>query len=184
MRRLLWAIPVALFFLNPSFACGPAEPEFRYGATEMRAAVEGNWSFTIMPEGASGPIQVTVNVAQAAASPGGQAQAPWRGLVRPAYACGSRTLVKSASACIDVTTMPLAVTYVLGDASFASAPMSGTFEVMGTEFQTAASTMLELVLGDYRVRAQVSPDRTVVNPYLGPAASGAAAGTLTIVTRS
>jgi hypothetical protein len=183
MRRLLWTIPVALFFLNPSFACGPTEPEFRYGATEMRAAVEGNWSFTIMPDGASGPVQVTVMVGQATAAPGQQAQAPARGLVRAAYACGSRTLVKSASACIDVSTMPLAVTYVLGDASFASVPMSGTFEVMGTEFQTAASTMLELVLGEYHVHAQVGPTGNVVNPYLGPGTSGAAGGSLTIISR-
>jgi hypothetical protein len=184
MRRLLWAIPVALFFLDPSFACGPPEPQFRYGATEMRAAVEGNWSFTIMPDGASGPIQVTVNVEQAATLPGQQAQAPVLGLVRPAYACGSRTLLKSASACIDTSTMPLDVTYVLGDASFASVPMSGTFEVMGTEFQTAATTMLELVLGEYHVHAQVGPTGDVVNPLLGPGASGAFVGSLTIVSRS
>ena len=30
----------AFFFLNPGLACGPAEAEFQYGATEMRAAIE------------------------------------------------------------------------------------------------------------------------------------------------
>src|SRR5450432_1682451 len=82
MRRLAWLVPVACFLLDPSFACGPPAPQYEYGAAEMRAAVEGNWSFTIMPEGASAPIQVTVKVAQATALPGQQAHAPVFGLVR------------------------------------------------------------------------------------------------------
>jgi hypothetical protein len=48
MRKLLWAVPIAAFFLNPGLACTD-EPEFQYGAAEMRAAVEGDWSFTIGP---------------------------------------------------------------------------------------------------------------------------------------
>ena len=51
MRKLIWIVPLAFFFLNPAIACGPAEPQFQYGAVEMRAAVEGDWSFTITPDG-------------------------------------------------------------------------------------------------------------------------------------
>jgi hypothetical protein len=179
MRRLSWLLPIAFFFLNPGFACGPAEPQYKYGADEMRAAVEGTWSFTIMPEGASAPIQVTVELEQAATAPGAQAAAPGRALVRPAYACGSRTLVKSANACIDSSVMPLTVTYVAGDPSFANAALSGTFTVNGTELVTAV-TDLELVIGDYHIQSEVSPRGNLVNPLI---TSTGAQGTLTIVTR-
>jgi hypothetical protein len=182
MRRALWAIPIAVFFLNPSFACGPSDdaPQFHFDATEMRAAVEANWSFTIMPEGAAGPIQVTVKVEQAATAPAAQARAPRRSLVRAAHACGTRTLVKGAAACVDVSAMPLTVTFVSGDASFASAPLSGLFQIMGAEFNVQ-STLFQLVLGDYHIEAQLEPNGELVNPHVVPVGSR---GSLTIVTRA
>ena len=103
MPKLIWIVPLAFFFLNPAVACGPAEPEFQYGAAEMRAAVEGDWSFTITPDGGTA-TQVTLHVDQAAtAADAGVARAPGRSLLRAAYACGTRTLVKSAGACIDAS---------------------------------------------------------------------------------
>ncbi len=181
MRRFLWAVPLAIFFLNPGFACGPAEPQYQYGAEEMRAAVEGNWSFTIMPDGASSPIQVTVKVEQAATAPGQQASAPGRSFVRAVYACGSRTLVRSAAACIDLSVMPLAVTFVSGDASFTNVALSGSFIIYGTQFVTANSSDLELVLGGYHISSQMSPEGSFVMPRIGP---GESVGSLTSVTRS
>jgi hypothetical protein len=182
MRRLALALPLAVFFLDPSFACGPSSgSEYRFDATEMRSAVEGSWSFSIAPDGGGAPVQVTVKMEQAAGTPTAAAGRRGRGLVRAAQACGTRTLVKSASACTDVTEMPLTVTFVAGDAAFSSAPMSGTFTVYGYEFVTAAQTSLEIVLGPYHVHAQVEPDGTVDNPRIGPEG---AAGSLTIVTRS
>jgi hypothetical protein len=179
MRRLTWLLPLAFFFLNPGFACGPAEPQYKYGAEEMRAAVEGVWSFTIMPEGGGGAMQLSVKIEQAATAPAAHAAAPGRTLVRAAYACGGRTLVKSAGACIDWTEMPLTVTYLAGDPSFANATLSGTFVVNGTEFVTTI-TDLELVLGGYHITSQLSPGGTLVNPRISPAGTP---GTLTIVTR-
>jgi hypothetical protein len=181
MRRLSWLLPVAFFFLNPGFACGPAEPQYEYGAAEMRAAVEGNWSFTIMPDGASGPIQVTVKLEQAATAPAPQVRAPGRSFVRAAYACGSRTLVKSAGACTDVSEMPLTVTFVAGDASFSTAALSGIFKVYSTQFTSPFETDLELTLGGYHIHAQVAPDGSFLAPGIGP---GDSLGTLTIVTRA
>ena len=64
MRRLIWLIPLAAFFLNPSFACTD-EPQFQYGAEEMRAAVAGDWSVTITPDGGTA-TQVTVHIDQSA----------------------------------------------------------------------------------------------------------------------
>jgi hypothetical protein len=181
MRRLLWVVPVAFFFLNPSFACGPSEPQYEYGAAEMRAAVEGAWSFTILPDGSTTPLQLVVRIDQAAAAPGTgtTARAPGHSFVRAAYACGGRTLVKSADACTDWSEMPLDVKFVSGDASFASAAMSGRFLINGTQFQVW-STDLSLVLGDFKISSQLSPDGTLVNPRVDPTGKP---GSLTIVTR-
>jgi hypothetical protein len=180
MRRALWLVPVAIFFLNPGFACGPPEPQFQYGADEMRAAVEGNWSFTIIPEGSSSPTQVTVHVEQSATAPASVARAPGRAFIRAAYACGTRTLFKSAGACIDVSDMPLAVTFVSGDAAFSSAALAGDFKVYGTAF-SSSNSQLQIALGGYEIDAQLSPDGTLVDARVGP---GASLGSLLLATRS
>jgi hypothetical protein len=98
-------------------------------------------------------------------------------LLRAAHACGSRTLVKSAGACTDISSMPLAITFVSGDPSLMSAQLSGTFMVPSTTFQ---SGMLELTLGPYSISATVGPDGTVTYPFVN--AQGAS-GTL-VITRS
>lgn len=173
MHRLLWLIPIAVFVLNPGFACSD-EPQFQYGAAEMRAAVEGDWTFTITPEGGTA-IAVTVHLEQAATSGATTTSRPQeRALVRAAHACGTRTLVKSAAACVDVSEMPLAVTYVSGDASFATAMMSGGFSVLGLTF---GSGMLSLNLGSFQIRAQVGADGSLTDPQLGPPGT---AGALTV----
>jgi hypothetical protein len=163
MRNLLWFLPVAAFLLNPSVACSDDEPGFQFGAAEMRAAVAGDWSFTITPTGGDA-TQVTVNIDQAAA-PATAARAPGVALVRAAHACGNRTLVKSAGACLEVTQMPLAVTYVSGDAAFANATLSGTFNIFGLQFMTGD---LDLRIGPYQVLARLNPDGTIADPHLGP----------------
>ena len=97
----------------------------------MRAAVEGDWSFTITPQGGTA-TQVTLHIEQAAtAADAGVARTPTRGLLRAAYACGTRTLVKSAGACIDLTQMPLALTFVSGDATLGGGHLSGILTVDG-----------------------------------------------------
>jgi hypothetical protein len=77
--------------------------------------------------------------------------------VRAAHACGTRTLIKEAGACIDVSEMPLAVTYVSGDAAFSSAEMSGSFSVFGLAFATGN---LYLKIGAYQVMVPVHADGT------------------------
>lgn len=165
MRNLLWFLPVAAFLLNPSFACSDGdEPTFQFGAAEMRAAVEGDWSFAIKPTGGTA-TQVTVHIDQAAAPATAAARAAGVALVRAAHACGTRTLVKSAGACIDITEMPLAVTYVSGDAAFATATLSGVFKVFGLTFGPGD---LELMVGPYQILAHLNADGTLADPHLGP----------------
>ena len=177
MSKLIWIVPLAFFFLNPAIACGPAEPEFQYGAAEMRAAVEGDWSFTITPVGGTA-TQVTLHVDQATTTAdAGVARAPGRGLVRAAYACGTRTLVKSAGACIDATQMPLALTFVSGDATLGGGHLSGMLTVEGLIFTTVAAGALSFTIGPYDIESMLGPDGTLGAPHLGP---GGTAGTLVV----
>jgi hypothetical protein len=173
MRNLLWILPVAFFFLNPNLACGTDEPQFQYGAAEMQAAIAGTWSFTITPTGGAA-TEVTVQIDEADTAPGATAQASRRHLIRAAHACGSRTLVKSASACIDISSMPLAITFVSGDPALMSAQLAGVFTVAGTIFE---SGMVDLTIGAYHIAAQVDADGTVVNPSLTALGT---TGTLTV----
>ncbi|HVZ73897.1 MAG TPA: hypothetical protein VHJ20_16070 [Polyangia bacterium] len=178
MRRLLWAIPIAAFFLNPSLACGPAGPSYEYGAQEMRDAVTGTWSLTFTPDGGT-QTRVSFLVEQASA-PEGQtpsAAREGRSLVRAAHACGTRTLVASAAACVDITDMPLEVTFLSGDDTFKTAALSGTFRVVGTRF---FSGDVELVLGPYHVTSQISAFGTLSNTNLSAPGPG---GAITVVTR-
>jgi hypothetical protein len=170
MRKSAWLIPVVVFFLNPGFACSD-EPQFQYGDAEMRAAVGGDWSFTITPAGGAA-TEVTVHVDQAVTAPGTTAAAaPARSAIRAANACGTRTLVKGAAACVDSSQMPLTVTFVAGDDAFQSAALSGELTVFGLAFATGN---LNLTLGAYQVMATVNADGSLANAHLVPA------GTVTI----
>ena len=164
MRNLWWLAAVAVFLFNPGFACSDDEPQFKYGAAEMRAAVQGDWSFTITPDSGTA-TQVTVHVDQGEAPATAAARAPGAALVRAAHACGTRTLVKSAGACVDISEMPLAVDYVSGDAVPASATLSGWFRVFSLMFVTGD---LDLRIGPYQILARVNADGTIADPRLGP----------------
>jgi hypothetical protein len=170
MKSLAWIAAAAFFFVSPGFACGPAEPEFQYGAAEMRAAVEGNWTMTVTPDGEVAhtySFRLVQQKAQTAA-----AGKPRAGLVRAAYACGTRTLVASASACVDVTEMPLAVV----DVQYATnSPPTATLEVPGLVF---ALGWLSLSIDGHAVSADLLPDGTVQSPTLTP--NGQPSGTVTL----
>jgi hypothetical protein len=178
--RLAWLLPIAFFFVNPGLACGPAEPQYRYGAAEMRAAVEGVWSFTIAPQDGSPVQHIAVHLEQAASAPQLEktASAPGRSLVRAAWACGNRTLVRSAGACVDSSTMPLAVTVLSGDLVLSSGTLSGSFRVDGLTF-TFGDLVIDL--GPYQILMRVDVYGNFNGVHLGP---GGAPGSLTIITRA
>jgi hypothetical protein len=176
MHSLFWLVPIAFFFINPSFGCGTDEPQWQYGAAQMQAAVAGTWTFVITPAGGTA-TEVTVQIDEADTAPGATAQAPRRSLIRAAHACGSRTLVKSAAACTDESSMPLAITFVSGDPSLMSAQPVGSFIVPGTTFQAG---FLNMMIGTYLITATVSPDGTVTNPSV----SGQGTSGTLVITRS
>lgn len=90
---------LALAFLaNCDFIMGPS---WKYGEEELRGAVEGTWKLKRNDE------VITLVAKQAT---GAKHSARERGLVTSAVACGNRSFVKSASACVDETEMPLEIT--------------------------------------------------------------------------
>jgi hypothetical protein len=155
LKSLALLAAVAFFLVSPGFACGPGDPEYQYGAKEMKAAVEGDWVVTFMPGGGAA-VEYTVHLQQAARAPGTAALEAHGGLVRAAHACGSRTLVASAGACTDSTRMPLDVTVAPGGPP--AGTTSGEFAVTSTVFTRG---QLSLKIGDNSLFAEMGPDGTV-----------------------
>jgi hypothetical protein len=122
-------------------------PSFHYGDAELRAAVEGTWQL-------EGPRPLTFSIRQAKAA---THSSVGRGLVRPAAACGSRTLVRAAEACMDVSEMPLEVATSAG-------PGSGSFIVTSTEFRAGQLSLT--VPGGY-LSAMVAPDGSTHDVMFG-----------------
>jgi len=110
-------------------------------------------------------MQVVVHLAQATSAGVSLAAPEQSQLIRSAYACGTRTLVRGAAACAALTQMPLAVSYVSGEAAFASEPMSGVFTVGGLTFGPGE---LELKIGPYQILTQVRADGSLGDSRLGP----------------
>jgi hypothetical protein len=153
MRKIAMVLGALMFLLNPNLACDDGGPQFQYGEAEMRAAIEGNWLVTFTARDGTS-TQVTLRIEEGT---GPQTSYQTGGLVRSAYACGTRTFVKSAAACVDGSQMPLTVAVVAGDSVYASATWSGDFIVMSTVF-VSGSGMLSLSFGDLHLQANVSPD--------------------------
>src|SRR5262245_19841349 len=120
---------VAAFLLNPAYACSSAEPEYQYGEAELRAAVAGEWSLTVSRSSGT-PLELTLHLEQSMQPTASLAPAPSDApLLRSAHACGTRTLLASAQACIDASEMPLAVSFVAGEPRFETASLAGNFRV-------------------------------------------------------
>jgi hypothetical protein len=115
------AIAVAALVLNPVFGITSG---FDYGAPELRAALEGTWRLTITTgiTGTTGdaPRVITFTIAQASRADRMHAMRAMHASsgtwVRSAAACGGRTLVRTAGACMDYTDMPLEATVLTGAA--------------------------------------------------------------------
>jgi hypothetical protein len=155
------ATAVSVLVLDPMGLIGP---DFEFDATHMRAAIEGTWKLTFTNEaGQTKTIKLSIRQAGAAEQHGGRAA------VRESRACGNRTMVRSAAACVDSSSMPLEIVVLEGDAQAAT----GRFMVTGTTF-TAGH--LDINFGaeiDYTkpmtfVGAQISPTGAVLDAGAGP----------------
>lgn len=137
----------AAFLLNPlAIGCSDDGDEFTFSDTEMRAALAGEWTLT-----AAGSTS-TVRFEQAATSPTASRSPSSTSWLATAHACGTRTLIASANACIDVTEMPLRI--VVLDGPLASSSIAGTLRVYGTSFMRGE---LELTASGATANAQISP---------------------------
>jgi hypothetical protein len=139
---------LAALVLNPWFGVTSG---YDYGAPEMRAAIEGTWRLTLTPS--DGPRrEITFRIAQGAEPK--QPHASSHALVRAAAACGTRSLVKNAEACMDLSEMPLEITVLDGGAS-ARDTIPARFAVTGTTFR---SGWLEAQIADVFVTGSVTPN--------------------------
>ena len=133
MRKIALLLGLLAFVLNPGFACSPNsdDPGFTYGEKEMLSTVQGPWRVTI--DKGNGPVSFTLLVDQAA-SASARLEKQGRAFIRSAHACGTRTFVKGAAACIDMSEMPLAVTFTSGDTTYKDIAYAGTFRVTSLNF--------------------------------------------------
>jgi len=147
MRKVLLGVAAALAFaMNPAFiGCGGSSLSYTFGATEMSAAVAGTWTLT-----GKGKTH-TFTLAPKTADVHGRAGA---GFFTDAAACSQRTLIASASACVDSTDMPLLVTFPDGTIHTAT----GQLVVFGFDF---AKALLHLTIDDIDVSVWITPDGTI-----------------------
>jgi len=135
------ALGLAVLILNPFYACHLG-PSFTYSAKDMKAAVEGTWTLTVEHQTYSFHIkQSTHDPMQKQSS---------RSLVPSANACGTRSFVATASACIDFSRMPLVVT-LTGETT------DGVFIIEGTTFREGN---LVIEVAGHQIDATVAPDGT------------------------
>jgi hypothetical protein len=134
MKLALFAVfGVAFLVMNPFYFF---EDKYDFDARDLRDAVEGTWELEL-----NGSMH-TLHIEQAS-----EPKPPTSSFVPSAHACGSRSLVNSAHACIDSTTMPLNIRTL-------AAHGEGVLSVSGTSFRRGS---LVLVIGTIYVRAEISP---------------------------
>lgn len=151
MQRLaVLVFGLAALILNPAFGCGDAS--FSYGVAELKAALSGTWEATFPGTPAT---KLTFRLEQ---DTGTEPQSRAPSLIDEAAACSNRTLVASASACIDMTTMPLKVIALDGSTPSLSRRFAGRFSVYSSDFHQGE---LALDLAGTSVTAQVKPDGSI-----------------------
>lgn len=135
------AIFLLVFVVDPA-GCGPATDDFSFGETEMVASIQGTWRIDVAATDGGGPSSLTIEMRQAEGT-GTAVDAPpvrhrpWlrSGGVRRAYACGSRTFVKSAGACTDSSSISVRATVRTGnDLLPTDTIFTGDYVVQGTKF--------------------------------------------------
>jgi hypothetical protein len=142
--RWLGGVVFGAMVANPAFfvsGCGLVHP-FEYGEKDALALVDaagGHRTYTFQADGAA--YEATVDVHQSKAA----THASRATLVATAHACGQRTFVKSAAACLDTTDVPVEGTVLItktGESAGTTTPVTGRLEIIGTKL-THAQLALE-----------------------------------------
>jgi hypothetical protein len=120
---------------------------------------EATWVLTLGEAAGSSNEEITVRVTQSSKAQSNATLSQHRtGLIRSAAACGSRTFVASANACIDYSEMPLDVVLVSGPDSYKAASLSGNFRIASLIFTEGT---FSLSFGSVNVYAEITRDGTV-----------------------
>lgn len=161
LRKLVVvAVAVAVFLITPYYFF-QRFTSHQFGEAEMRRAVEGTWTVELTQSNGE-RRSITLSIEQARSAERAERE---RGWIRSAAACGSRSFVRSAEACMDTSRMPLTLT-ALGDDRPAS--LRGQLVVDGKVFERGT---LDLQLDSHLLHARISKAGDV----LEVSASGASA---------
>lgn len=112
---IIVTVLIAIVALNPMFGCD----RFSYNETDMKRVIEGHWKLTLENR----DLEMTIRESRMA-----KRHASRDGMFNSAGACGSRSFVNTADACIDDTEMAV-------DVAIGTVVNHGTFRVFGTSFE-------------------------------------------------
>ncbi len=145
VRRLTrWAVLGVLWAVNPGYLGGcNLGGEFGFGQADMvellDALNEEEWTF----ENEDGAFELALSLQ---AGSGEVASVHGWSPVNTAYACGTRSFVASAGACLDTTTLALDGTVTITDSTTGASValdlvLEGMMEVIGLELSNARVTL-------------------------------------------
>jgi hypothetical protein len=145
MRLLVPGFVAAVaFLLNPLYACNTLLG-YDFGEREMHRAIEGNWTVV------HGDKRTSLAIAEAHEAVHASA-----GLIAPAAACGHRSFVTEAAACVETSRMALVATAGPGQT------LTGELVVVGTSFDSAQLQLDGKLDGeDISIEAMIAPDGRV-----------------------
>jgi hypothetical protein len=139
------ALITAALVLDPMATFKDPDPPLTFGEPEMRAAVEGTWELI---DGDQHERLVITEASKVGHSS--------RGWIKRAAACGKRSFVRSAHACVDMTRMEL-------DVRLAGTHRHGALVVEGANFRAAELTVDLGLRGLVDVR--ITPHGEVTKSY-------------------
>jgi hypothetical protein len=184
LRKLfVTAVWLAALVLNPFYACEDGAEGFQFTEADVRGAIEGTWKLEI-----AGHAPITLAIREVHGAVQARAGTGW---VASAAACGSRSFVRPAHACMDFTMMELDVRVLAG----ARGSTYGRVDVAGTHFHGAELHVSiysprsrsgalrgpaepDLSIGDTRVVAFVTPDGKATQVSINDAEPSATRATL------
>lgn len=169
IKSLAGAVFLFALVVNPAyFGCGPTESEPNFGEAEMLQSLDaanetGTWDFEV--DGVS--YELTLSLMQVVGEDVIAVRHPQSMFASTAHACGSRSFLMSASACVTVTTLQVEGELTLrrvedGVATelVSNAAVSGDLTAYG---ETLRDVSMNLVFGDARTVSLSAEDaRTFV----------------------
>lgn len=130
------AFALAVLILNPMVACqdtSGSDEQYNFGESEMRQTVAGTYTGTVQSTGETVVVTVTQDSTTGSTTPQS---------VRSPQ-CGTRSFVKTVSACISSTTMTLAAHLSSTHPSLGEIDLTGKFDVYGSELSNGTLMLSE-----------------------------------------